>query len=96
MSIFKNGIPILEYDTDASAVILPTHEGLDLHLPKKAVFAFLGEHIDAYAKSSGAAQVSEFISATKHYPIYITTYKGEAICLCQAPVGAAPAAQLLD
>ena len=96
MSIFKNDIPILEYDTDASAVILPTHEGLDLHLPKKAVFAFLGEHIDAYAKSSGVVQVSEFISATKHYPIYITTYKGEAICLCQAPVGAAPAAQLLD
>ena len=28
--ILKNDIPILEFDTDPSAVITPTHEGLDL------------------------------------------------------------------
>lgn len=28
--IIKNEIPILEFDTDASAVIMPTHEHLDL------------------------------------------------------------------
>lgn len=52
--IIKNEIPILEFDTDASAVIMPTHEHLDLKLPKKAVFAFLGEHIDEYAKTHDA------------------------------------------
>lgn len=41
MSIIKNDIPILEYDTDKSAVIMPKHEHLGLKLPKKAVFAFL-------------------------------------------------------
>lgn len=96
MSIIKNEIPILEFDSDEKAVIMPGHEKLDIKLPKKAVYAFLGEHIDMYAQNSNTRKVSEFISATKIYTIYITEYKGEEICLVQAPVGAAPAAQLLD
>ena len=96
MSIIKNEIPILEFDTEQSAVINPTHENLDIQLPPKCVFAFLGEYIDEYASKKGARQVSFFISATKQYPIYIVKYKGEEVVLCQAPVGAAPAAQILD
>lgn len=96
MSILKYEIPILEFDTEKTAVIDPTHEKLDLKLPKKCVFAFLGEYIDEFARKTGARKVSEFVSATKYYPIYITKYKGEEITLCQAPVGAAPAAQILD
>ena len=42
MSIIKNEIPILEFDTEQSAVISPVHERLSLNLPKKCVFAFLG------------------------------------------------------
>lgn len=94
--IIRNEIPILEFDTDNTAVIMPTHEKLDLELPKKAVFAFLGEHIDEYAKKHGAVQVGQFLSATKNYPVYVVKHKGENICLCQAPVGSAPAAQLMD
>ena len=96
MGILKNDIPILEFDTEQSAVINPDHEALDLILPRKCVFAFLGDYIDTYAGKTDTRQVSLFISATKHYPIYITRYKGEEIVLCQAPVGAAPAAQILD
>ena len=96
MSIVKNDIPILEFDTERKAVINPTHEKLDLKLPEKCVFAFLGDYIDKYAKEVKAQKVSEFISATKNYPIYITNYKGEEIVLCQAPVGASPASQLMD
>lgn len=94
--IMKNQIPILEFDTDATAVIMPTHQKLDLNLPKKAVFAFLGEHIDEYAKAHNAIQVGKFLSATKDYPIYVVKHKEEDVCLCQAPVGSAPAAQLMD
>ena len=94
MSIIKNEIPILEFDSEQSAVINPTHERLDIHLPKKCVFAFLGDYIDGYAHKTDTRKVSSFISATKHYPIYITKYKGEEIVLCQAPVGAAPATQI--
>ena len=96
MSIIKNEIPILEFDTEQTAVINPTHEKLDLKLPKKCVFAFLGEYIEEYASKTETRKVSEFVSATKRYPIYITKYKGEEIVLCQAPVGAASAAQILD
>ena len=47
--IIKNEIPILEFDTDKTAVIMPTHESIKLNLPRKAVFAFLDEHIEKYA-----------------------------------------------
>lgn len=96
MSIVRNEIPLLEFDNEQTAVLDPTHENLGLALPKKCVFAFLGDYIDEYARKTGASQVSAFVCATKHYPIYITRYKGEDIVLCQAPVGAAPAAQILD
>ena len=89
-------LPILEYDDAQSAVFMPTHEKLGISLPKKAVFAFLGDTVDNYALSHGAIKVSEFLSATKLYPIYIIPHGGEEICLCQAPVGAAPATQILD
>ena len=49
MSIVKNEIPILEFDTEQTAVINPTHEELDLRLPPKCVFAFLDAYIDEYA-----------------------------------------------
>ena len=96
MAIIKNEIPILEFDTENTAVLNPTHEKLGLSLPKKCVFAFLGEHITEYASKTETVKVSEFISMTKRYPIYITKYKGEEITLCEAPVGSAAAAQILD
>ena len=94
--ILKNEIPILEFDTDETQVINPTHENLDIKLPKKAVFAFLDEHIERYAKEHNAFQITTFTSETKNYPVYVINHKGEDVCLCQAPVGAAPATQILD
>lgn len=77
MAVVKNEIPILEYDTEQTALINPTHEKLDLKLPKKCVFAFLGEYITEYANQAETVKVSEFLSITKRYPVYITKYKGE-------------------
>lgn len=96
MAIIKNEIPILEFDTEQTAVLNPTHENLELNLLPKCIFAFLGDYIEEYAGKTNTRQVSTFVSATKHYPIYITKYKGEEVVLCQAPVGSAPAAQILD
>lgn len=95
MGIIKNEIPILEFDTDREAVLSPTHDRFDLKLPEKCVFAFLGGYIEEYAAKAGAKQVSCFVNATKNYPVYVTEYKGEKIVLCQAPVSAAAAVQLL-
>ena len=94
--IHKHEIPILEFDDNPQAVIMPTHEDLDLNLPARCVYAFLEEEIERYATSVGAEKVGEFVSATKIYPVYVMTYNGEEICLAQAPVGSAAAAQFMD
>lgn len=94
--IHKHEIPILEFDDNPQAVIMPTHEDLDLNLPARCVYAFLEEEIERYVNAVGAEKVGEFVSATKTYPVYVMTYNGEEVCLAQAPVGSAAAAQFLD
>ena len=94
--IQKHAIPILEFDDNPQAVLMPTHEELDLKLPKKCIYAFLEEEIDRYAQEIEAECVGEFVSATKTYPVYVMDYKREKVCLAQAPVGSAPAAQFMD
>ena len=96
MTIFKNEIPILEYDADIKSIIMPNHASLEIKLPSKCLFTFLGEDLDRLAENYKARIVTTFDSITKIYPIYIIDYKGEEICLVQAPVGAAPSAQILD
>ena len=96
MALHKHEIPILEYDDSQTSVIMPTHQGLDIKLPEKLIYAFLGEVTDNYAKKHNLVPVAHFISETKEYPIYVTEYKGEQIGICQAPVGSAAAAQILD
>lgn len=96
MTIHKNDLAILEFDDAYESVIEPNHEGLDIKLPKKCVFGFLYDHIDDYAIKNKAKIVAHFESATKTYPIYVIGHKSYEICLVQAPVGSAPAAQLLD
>lgn len=96
MAVVKHELPILEYDSEIKAVIQPDHEGLDLKLPEKAAFVFLGSCIGRYAREHDLSPVAEFISITKKYPIYVVNYKGEDICICQAPVGAPAAVQILD
>ncbi|NWO25053.1 nucleoside phosphorylase [Peptostreptococcaceae bacterium oral taxon 081] len=95
MAIYKNSIPILEYDDNKKSVIMPNRAGL-YSFPKYAVFAFLGDEIEKFAKKMSLEQIGEFISITKIYPIYIFRYKEKDICLCQAPVGASASVQILD
>ena len=73
--IQKHAIPILEFDDNPQAVIMPNHEGLDLQLPKKCIYAFLEEEIDRYAQEVEAECVGEFVSATKTTPFMSWTTK---------------------
>lgn len=95
MPLIKNDIPILEYDDNQNAVIMPNRKGL-YSFPKKAVLPFLADEVDNYALSNNSEKIGEFISATKIYPIYKVRYNSEEICLCQAPVGSAASVQILD
>lgn len=96
MPITKHEIPLLECDSNPSAVVIPTHEGLAIQPPAKCVYAFLEDEIEAFALDHQGKKVAEFISATKVSPVYQISYKGQDICLAQAPVGSAPAAQFMD
>ena len=74
--IQKHAIPILEFDDNPQAVIMPNHEGLDLQLPKKCIYAFLEEEIDRYAQEVGAECVRRSLCLPlKTYPIYVMDYK---------------------
>lgn len=94
--IQKNELAILEFDDIYESVIMPAHDRLDIKLPKKCVYGFLSDHIDEYARKNKAKKIAEFESATKVYPVYLIRHKDYEICLVQAPVGSAPAAQLMD
>lgn len=92
----KADIPLCEYDPEQAAVLMPDHEKLDVTLPPIAVFAFLGDLIDEYAKENHLPVLAQFVSATKVYPVYGMNCSGKEICLCQAPVGAPAAVQIMD
>ncbi|NTV91095.1 MAG: nucleoside phosphorylase, partial [Clostridiales bacterium] len=95
MAIIKHEYPILEMDTEKQAVIMPKRKNLG-RFPEKCVFAFLEGTTDEYAMKNGSVKIAGFESITKLYPIYKTIYKGEEICFCQAPSGAAPSTQILE
>jgi len=95
MSLFKHEYAILEHDTEHEAILMPI--GIKTkRLPKKAVFAFLGEELQIFAQSHNGIVIDTFESVTKTYPIYECDHGQDKICLCQAPVGSAAAVQLLE
>lgn len=95
MALTRHEIPILEYDDTYGAVITPFQKTLN-PLPSCAVFPFLGEEINRFAKEHSCECICELDSATKPFPIYRHYHLGHEICLCQAPVGAPAATQILD
>lgn len=93
----EQNLPLLEFDEDRNAVLRPDHENLGLHLPEKAVFAFVTEEtITNWVKRCGGKEIGTFETVTKLFSVYEVPHGGETICLCQAPLGAPAAAQFLD
>ena len=94
MALYRHEIPILEHDDDPSAVI--RNDRHDIVLPRRAVFAFLGDTIDEYAEKMGAEVIEVFQTISRDTNIYRIRHKGEELCLCRAPLGGAAAVQLMD
>lgn len=92
--IHKHAIPILEYDDAPLAVI--RNDQHDVSLPRRAVFAFLGDPVDAYAASVNTEVVEVYRTIGRDTNIYRIRHKGEELCLCRAPLGGSAAVQLLD
>ena len=94
--IIKNDTPILEYDDHSAEVIAPNHDWNNLTLPKKCLFAFLGDVVDRYAAEHNAEIVEEFITFSHKVKIYVLHGETEDICLVQPIIGAPAAASLID
>lgn len=62
MAIIKNEIPILEFDTEQTAVLNPTHENLGLNLPKKCVANMSVKRRNVRQKKKGYLRQSDRLS----------------------------------
>lgn len=72
MSLIKNDYPILEYDTESKAMIMPGHS-TDFHFPERAVMLFMETEVDDYALEKNCEIIGRFISVTKVFHVYPPT-----------------------
>ena len=89
-------IALFEYDSSQEAVINPDHEKLVPSLPKIAIFAFVGDVIDEYAKERGLEPVTYFKTITMNFPVFIDCIDGKEVVICRAPLGSPAAVQFAD
>lgn len=95
MAVFKNEIPILEFDTEQSAVIMPGHHS-DYNFPQKAVMLFMEPEIDDFVAENECEIVGKFVSVTKEFCVYQTKINSVDIAFVQAPLGGAGAVQIME
>ncbi len=95
MAVFKNEIPILEFDTEQSAVIMPGHHS-EYNFPQKAVMLFMESEIDDFVAANVCEIVGKFVSITKEFYVYRTIINHVDIAFVQAPLGGAGAVQIME
>ena len=95
MGLIKNDIPILEYDTNDKAIIMPGHS-TDFHFPERAVMLFMEQEIDDYVMANECEMIGQFITITKLFSVYKTVHNGVQLAICQAPLGGAAATQIME
>ena len=71
MAVFKNQIPILEFDSEQNAVIMPRHH-FDYNFPRKAVMLFMEPEINDFVAQNQCEVVGKFVSVTKKFWVYKT------------------------
>ena len=94
--IHKHEIPILEFDDNPQAVIMPTHEDLGLDLPARCVYGFLEEEVERYATSVGAEKVGEFVSSYQNLSCLCHDLQREGNLFGSSSSCSAAAAQFMD
>lgn len=95
MAVFKNEIPILEFDTAQNAVIMPGHHS-DYNFPKKAVMLFMEPEIEDFIAENECETIGKFVSVTKEFYVYKTKINHIDIAFVQAPLGGAGAVQIME
>lgn len=95
MTLIKNEIPILEFDSETEAILMPGY-GWDYKFTKKAVMLFMEPEIEEYVSSNKCEIVGRFESVTKTFFVYKTLHNGVEVTFCQAPLGGACAVQIME
>ena len=95
MSLIKNDYPILEYDTESKAIIMPGHS-TDFHFPERAVMLFMDTEVEDYALENDCEIIGQFNTVTKLFRVYKTFHNGVELAVCQAPLGGAAATQGME
>ncbi len=95
MALIKNKIPVLEYDTERTAVIMPGHS-TDFHFTQKAVLLFMEPEVISYAAANNCKVTGKFESVTKQFLVYETRINNQDISFVQVPLGGAGAVQVME
>lgn len=95
MALVKNELPILEYDTEQKAVIMPGHHS-DFKFPERAVMLFMEQEINDFVAENECEIVGKFVSVTKEFYVYKTKINHVDIAFVQAPLGGAGAVQIME
>lgn len=95
MALIKNEIPILEFDTQEQAILMPGNIW-NYKFTNTAVMLFMDKEIDDYVANHSCEIVGKFDCVTKIFYVYKTVYAGEEIVFCQAPLGGAGAVQIME
>lgn len=95
MALIKNEIPILEYDTEKSAILMPGHSW-DYQFTEKAVLLFMEPEIEDYVKTHDCRVVGRFECVTKIFVVYETQMDGQKFSFVQVPLGGAGAVQIME
>ncbi len=93
--LHKNEIPILEYDSEKQAVIMPGHSS-DFKFTEKAVLLFMNDEIDNYVLENNCEISGFFKKVGGDVFAYKTIHKGMEITFCKAPLGGAGAVMILE
>lgn len=95
MAVSQNQIPILEFDSEKIANIMPDHHS-DYNFPPKAVMLFMEPEIDDFVAQNECEAVGKFVSITKEFFVYKTEINRIDIAFVQAPLGGAAAVQIME
>ena len=88
---------ILEFDSNKHAVLEPDHDQAPFKFHSRLVYAFVHkDEIDDFLKSVPHKILGNFDTVSFQPDIYEIEINGEKLTLCQAPLGAPAATQLLD
>lgn len=87
----------LSFDEHHKAVIEPNHENLPFHFHSRLIYAFAPQDkIQQFLANKNHKVIGQFTSVSFNPSIYEIKYQEQKLTLCQAPLGAPAATQLLD